>query len=397
VRFFATVNKSVQKSSQNETSLRHAILLSILLLLCPQILHAQDSRWLQINIGDDISIQLPALPESSVQRDAFLSLTPREQNSFYAKRWFLMQKMVGGLTKPGIGSGIRWAKGKVSALKGHLRRSLGPASSVAESAVSQKSEIEMDPSSQEVADQSEVVWLNRPDHLSEEAKAFVQQTVSAYVDNFWTNSTEIARANGIGVSMVVGAIWNTTLAKLGVIHGRSLSIDLGMDFSKQEGYLRLAWDKQTKKTGGISLDVGLMADVLLHVTDPSLQPGDKIEATHTKLPLIGCFRSGTNYKAWGAQLGFSVFEMIAIASHYLGLTSAGEMAGAITTIRAVGAVTAYQTNLERDVIQTWKIPATSKIFKVLGLSGAGKLAADLNKTEFNNLSNVRSCESALIY
>jgi len=336
-----------------------------------------DPSLFQIQIGKEMLVQLAKLPPEGPLRNTFLNLSQKEQTSFYLKRKVLMQKMVGGLTRPGIGSGIRWTKNKVSSLISMVKgwkNSLFPAA-----------EIMVDPKISEESDGSsapndltanELIWLKQPPHLTDKAQAFVNQTVSAYLDSFWKNSAAIAKSNGVGMTFVLGAIWNTTLGNWGDISGRSLSIDIGMDFSTQEGYMRLVWDKQTKKTGGLSFDVGVLFDALLHVTDSGLQKGDIMEATHTKLPIVGCFRSGENYKAWGAQLGVSVIEMGVFVTNLLGYghsdPSAALTSGAIVTgMRAIGIATVYQTNLERHILMAKTIPKNSKIMRLLRLDAPG--------------------------
>ncbi len=316
---------------------------------------AADSGYNVVDLQSGIEIILPGLPSDPAQLAAFQALTPAEQHSFYVKRKFLITKLASGLTKPGLKSGIRWVKNKVMALKNKITDGASVAG--------------------DLTGASPVQWRSEPQGLSPESIAFVESTVTSLVDNFWANSTEIARANGLGLTFVGGAIFNTTLGGLGTVLGRSLSIDLGVDFKKQEGYIRFVYDKQSKKRGGLSFDIGLMFDVLLHVTNPAVDNGDTIEATHVKLPLIGCFRYGPDYRAWGAQVGVSVLEFAGAW-----LVAAGhpaEGAALVTGVRAVGMATVYSTNLERRVLSQRRL--SERALRALGLSGLLDLARSLKE------------------
>lgn len=338
VRFFERKNVMSFR-----TSLGISLGVFVLLMAIGPTTEAQTTRELNtVHMRGGIEIILPELPTDPIQLEAFKTLTPTEQDSFYRKRVWLIEKLAGGLTKPGIGSAIRWTKDKVTTLVQSAR----PKQSHAEVAVGE----------------------DAPDRLSEKAKIFVDTTITSLVGNLWANSVGIAKSSGVGVSLVVGGIWNTTLGKWGFIEGRSISIDIGADFETNRGYMNIFMDRQSKSQGGFSIDVGLMFDLFLHFTDPKIEVGETRLAVHHKLPIIGSFRNGPNYRAWGTQLGIHVVEIGAAVATVLGYPEAGVSAVAIT--RGLGWITVYRTNLESRVLKKTDIPPDHWILKRLGFTKA---------------------------
>lgn len=302
-----------------------------------------------VTLKGGIEIALPALPTEESDLTAFRSLSEQEREAFYYKRAWLIQKLAGGLAKPGIGRAIRWTKGKVTTTVSALRSRF----SVAER-VTQEDPAASDVPPSEAEIEVPVLEFTRvPDGFSENTKAVIETTVTSLVNNMWANSVGIARSSGIGMSFVVGVIWNTTLGKYGIISGRSLSVDIGMDFKNDRGYINFFIDKQTKSQGGISFDIGTMFDVLVHITDPKQRLGTTRLSLHQKLPVIGCFRHGSTYRAWGSMIGVHVLEVAASVMMVMGYPEAGF--ATLATVRGIGFATMYRTNLEQRLIGKYRL------------------------------------------
>lgn len=339
--------------------MRSFLTLLILTLLTISSTAFAERDWQVVDLGKGVVIRLPTQPTDPEQLAAWNALTPVEQKSFYVKRNFIIRWLARGLTKRGVKAGIRWAKNKVVALKNNLTGK----ESVAEAAVGE----------------NYLDWVSVPEDLSDKSKAFVESTLTSLIDNLWANSTSIAQKNGIGFTFVGGAIWNTTLGNLGYVLGRSLSMDIGVDFKNQEGYLRVLWDKQALKQGGLSFDIGAMADFLLHVTNPELDAGQDFEATHTKLPIVGCFRRGANYTAWGMQFGVGVIDFI---GGWVALAGFPILGGHVVAAgRVIGAATVYSTTLERVVLK--KKTLSQKAMRLLGFGPLLDMAKAIQPPEVN--------------
>lgn len=318
----------------------------------------------KIRLHGGIEIILPSAPTDAAALAAFEALTPQEQIAFYKKRAWIVQKMTSGLAKPGIGSAVRWTKEKVTyAVQGvkskfsHADRASGEA--LAETAT------ETAAPTKEVTE-SILEFERISEGMTERTRSFVDAAVSSLVQNMWANSVGIAKSSGIGISLVAGSIWNTTAGKWGFIDGRSLSIDIGADFENNRGYVNFFTDYQSKSQGGFSIDVGLMFDAFLHFTDPKLAVGTVRLAQHQKLPLIGSFRGGPNYKGWGLQMGVHVVEIAALVATVFGYPEAGASAIAIT--RTLGYMTIYRTNLESRLVKSTEVPPDHWLLRKLGLS-----------------------------
>jgi hypothetical protein len=352
-----------------------------------------------ITIDSSIDIQLPELPLDPALREQFLKLTPDEQKSFYIKRRFLIGKLASGLTKPGLKSGIRWVKNQIFAFKDFAvneftgaqtmvgqgdafpleisQENLPLLLSLRQDATINTFDSRVEENQTEEADPKTKLLVQKVQkNLSAESQAFVESTVTGLVENMWKNSVDIAKSNGLGLTFVGGTIFNTTLGKKGFVWGRSLSIDIGVDFKNQNGYIRFLYDKQALKNAGLSFDVGLMFDTLVHITNTEVGEGESVDATHVKLPIIGCFRSGPNYKAWGTQLGISVLEMAGGWLSLHGFPLIGS--GMITGTRAIGIATVYSTTLNRQVLKTYEMPQF-----ILKLPGFKKLMELTKELKFN--------------
>ncbi|CAN5677997.1 hypothetical protein BH10BDE1_BH10BDE1_17150 [soil metagenome] len=328
-----------------------------------------------IELKGGIRIVLPEQPSEPTELEAFNALSVKERDAFYLKRAWLVQKLAGGLAKPGIGSAIRWTKDKVTTVVRSTRNKF----SVAERATGENgADLLTDDSTLALNGEKEIVepvieFETVPENISDKTKIFVETTITSLVNNMWANSAGIARSSGVGITLVAGVIWNTTLGKWGLIRGRSLSVDIGADFAANKGYINFFVDRQTKAAGGFSLDIGPMIDVMIHVTDPNTAPGETRTAVHQKLPFIGCFRSGPNYKAWGSQLGFHVVEMAAMVVTAMGYPEAGVSMVAVT--RGIGMATVYRTNLERNSIHSVQVAPDHWLMEKLGFA---KIAAKLS-------------------
>lgn len=320
----------------------------------------------KIRLHGGIEIILPAKPIDPIAVAAFESLTPSEQIAFYKKRAWIVQKMTSGLAKPGIGSAVRWTKEKVTYMARGVRSKFSHADHASGEAPAESfTASETTTPSKEVTE-SLLEFERVPENMTERTRNFVDAAVSSLVQNMWANSVGIARSSGIGISLVAGSIWNTTAGKWGFIDGRSLSIDIGADFENNRGYVNFFKDYQSKSQGGFSIDVGLMFDAFLHFTDPKLEVGTVRLAQHQKLPLIGSFRGGPNYKGWGLQMGVHVVEIGAIVATFLGYPEAG--ASAIALTRTLGYMTIYRTNLESRLVKSVEVPPDHWLLKKLGLA-----------------------------
>ncbi|MBY0314066.1 MAG: hypothetical protein K2Q26_01010 [Bdellovibrionales bacterium] len=317
-----------------------------------------------------IEITLPLLPSDPVELEAFQALTPEEKASFYFKRKFLVEKLAAGVAKKGVGSSIRWTKDKVMTAVHAIKNLSSHAETVTTPSEAANSPLELN------TQETELRFDRVPENMSEKSKAYVEATITSLVNNMWSNSVGIAKSSGVGITLVGGVIWNTTLGNYGYIIGRSLSIDIGVDFSKNTGYMNFYYDKQSKARGGFSIDVGLMFDFMIHMTEAESVRGEIREAIHQKLPLIGCFRSGPNYKAWGAQIGIHVVEMAGAVATVFGFPEIGLTV--IPAIRALGMATIYKTSLERKALGSVTLASNSLILRKLGLSELQRAATRPN-------------------
>lgn len=315
------------------------------------LLDASELREInKIRLHGGVEIILPKKPLDPAELATFETLTPEEQIAFYKKRAWIVQKMTSGLTKPGLGSAMRWTKDKVTYITDGIRSRFSHA----------------ERASGEATTEAPLEFEHLPEKMSERTKNFVETTVSSLVQNMWVNSVGIAKSSGLGISLVAGTIWNTTAGKWGFIDGRSLSVDIGADFENHRGYVNFFTDYQSKSQGGFSIDVGLMFDAFLHFTDPKLEVGTVRIAQHQKLPLIGSFRGGSNYRGWGLQMGVHVVEIAGAVATVFGFPEAGASAIAIT--RALGYMTIYRTNLESRLIKSTTVAPDHWLLRKLGLS-----------------------------
>lgn len=304
-----------------------------------------------VELGKNIAIRLPKLPHDPEQKLAFDSLTSEEKRAFYYKRRFLIEKLARGAVRPGISGGIRWVKNKIYKFRGKTfpTADLNP----------------------------ELIWESRPEKISPESIAYIDTTVTALVDNMWSNCVRIAKLNGLGITVVGGGIWNTTVPLAGFVWSRGYSVDIGVDFKSQTGYVRILSDRQTLNTPGFSVDIGVMLDGLIHVTNVDLHAGEVAESGHVKLPVIGCFRHGPDYSAWGVQAGFHVLQMAGLALMWSGDKALG--ASLLGAPAGLGLVTVYSTDLERRVLTVKRLPE-EKMRKIPGMSKLFDLAREIRQS-----------------
>jgi hypothetical protein len=279
-----------------------------------------------LTLKSGYEITLPELPTDEVQLNNFLSLTEQEQKSFYIKRKFILQKLGSGLEKKGLSTAIRWSKSKAIKALETLK-------------IKKKPE----------------------EQSSELTQQHIDLAILASAENMWENAPGIAKSNGVGMTIGLGFVWNTTIGSRGGIYARSISIDLGMNFSNNEGYLNIFYDKQSKLRGGLSLDIGPMLDVLLHITDPEVTRGQTIDGYQQKIPIMGGYRSGAKYNAWGAQVGVHVFEMMAAVATVFGQPEVGLTV--IPAMRALGMMTIYRSTLERKSLAHFTLSSDNYILR----------------------------------
>ena len=90
--------------------------------------------------------------------------------------------------------------------------------------------------------------------------------------------------------------------------------------------------------------------------DAAETEGADLGITHYKLPLIGCYRHGPEYRAYGLQLGVQALDIAALAIAYHHPQIA---AGVLLGTRFMGSATIYATDLKRkflakkDVTARW--------------------------------------------
>lgn len=323
--------------------------------------NAQSTNWNRIELSGGIEINLPQYPSNPQDLATFLTLTPEEQNSFYLKRKLIIEKVAGGIAKPGIGSTMRWTKNKIFSTVSYVRSRLGYIRGKFSKAQVAVGEVDIS-DEKEMATEELIEFSKIPDNMSDETKAFVESTITALTQNLWSNSHKVAKSSGIGMTFVFGPIWNTTFGRLGFVAGRGLSADLGYNFDKDEGYLIFRNDKQTLSKGGFSFDIGLMFDAMLHVMDSETE--ETMQFSHMKLPFIGCFRNGPNYTAWGFQVGLHVVEMAGIIGAFFGHP---ELAASVPLMRLLGMGMVYKTDLKRQTLKSLKLPADHPLLKAIGL------------------------------
>lgn len=328
-----------------------------LLCACPLLAQVENPNLISINGG--YGILLPGLPNDPEQLEKFASLSPEERHSFYVKRKFIIQMLTRGITKRGVGSGIRWTKNKITSLVRSVKQQFSPVEAVT-------SNVEIGESVDGPLREATIVFERVPDTMTIEQRYYVESSVSGLVESMWTNSVSIARSNGIGMTFVGGMIWNTSVYTKGYVYGRSLSVDMGFNFRNNSGYMNFFYDRQSLARGGFSFDIGPMADFMVHVTDPDLKSGEVIQAFHQKLPVVGSFRHGSRYSAWGAQFGLHVFEIVGAVAIVFGMPELG--ATLIPAVRAVGMATVYRTSLERQFLGHLTLRMDHPIMKLLGFS-----------------------------
>lgn len=355
-----------------------------LIFFCSWPLLAQGENPNLILLNGGYEILLPELPSDSEQLEKFASLSIEERLSFYAKRKFVIQMLTKGVTKRGVGSGIRWTKNKIVGVARSVKQQFSPVEAAT-------SNVELpDIEGQEPVRESQITFERVPENLNPEQRAYVESSVSGFVESMWTNSVSIARSNGIGMTFVGGVIWNTSLHTKGHVYGRSLSVDMGFNFRDNSGYMNFFYDRQSLARGGFSFDIGPMADFMVHIADPDLKRGDVIQAFHQKLPAVGSFRHGSRYSAWGAQFGLHIFEMVGAVAIVFGMPELG--ATLIPAVRAVGMATIYRTSLERQFLGHLTLGLDNPIMKLLGFSSYfGKLSQ--SRAQIESLSSKSSCKT----
>ena len=320
-------------------------------------------------------MELPELPEDPEQIEEFNQLSEAEKLVFYKNRQLIIKYFTLGLTKKGVGSYIRWTKGKIvtGVQKGRsfLKKTLSHINVAtlpemhdpifAHDAGTDETLSEANPSTKEVT----LSLSKHPDNLSEKEKAYIENSVSVLVSNMWGNITNISKGNGIGISFVGGLIWNTNLANKGFLWGRSLSADIGVNFHSGDGYIKFYYDKESLEKAGFALDIGILMNTMVHLTNADLEKTEVIHATHTKLPPVGSYRRSDQYNGWGAQFGVHAVDMVGVA-----LASVGVPHGLmlIPVMRYIGFLTVYKSSLKRHSLGQLNLKRGHPLLKLLGCS-----------------------------
>ncbi|MGZ3721845.1 MAG: hypothetical protein ACXVA9_02865 [Bdellovibrionales bacterium] len=279
----------------------------------------------RVQMRGGIEIQLNAEPSEPEQLEKFQKLTPEEKQSFYERRNFLVRKLTAIIAFPRTIGGIAWTKNTVKDLFNRARGRAEPEDSSGEPALS----------------------------LKDHGKEILETMMNVFVDKMWADASYVANASSVGFTLYAGPVINTSLWDWGFFWGRGISVDIGHDFTTEKGYIRVYYDKQSLSTAGLSADVGVMFDFLIHFSDVP-EAGSDLAITHYKLPVFGCYRQGESYRAFGAQIGIHALEFVAVAIAYDHPQIAAYM---LLGARAIGTATIYSTHLTRKFIVKASVPA----------------------------------------
>lgn len=281
----------------------------------------------KITLKSGYEISLPDYPEDKILLDEFLTLTQEERNSFYTKRNYLIKRMITKLEKKGFKTFLQWAK----------KKALG---------------------------------INDSTLIEQQVEAAVQ----ASVENMWMNAIGIAKSTGVGMTVSLGIIWNTTIGPIGTIKGRAISLDIGKDFSSNKKYINIFYDRQSKLKGGFSIDIGPMLDIMFNLTDPNVEPGEKMTFFNQKVPVLGSYRIGETYNGMGTSFGVHVLEVVAAVATVFGHP---EVALAIIpAVRLAGVATVYKSSIERTTLAHFELSKGGH----LGLNPIRLLSKFINRT-----------------
>lgn len=299
-----------------------------------------------VELRGGIHLELPAQPGDSERLSRFDSLTSDQQQTFYLRRRFLLEKLIGGLSFPRVIGSLAWTRDKVSAAVGRARKALGGAASPIENVSGAEGE-------------------NPPaTDLKERGRLVLKTIVDVFVDKLWDDAEYVASANSVGFTLYFGPVANASFVRWGYFWGRGLSLDIGHDFTSETGYMRFYYDKQEMARAGLSFDVGAMFDFFVHF-NTGADAG--MNVTHYKLPVVGSYRSGPTYRAYGLQLGVNVLELTAVAIAYRHPQVAAAL---FMGTRFLGSATIYSTNMTRKFLGKVRVPAgwLNRIFKREGKS-----------------------------
>lgn len=328
---------------------------------------------LRLVLRKDMVVRLPEVPAKEEHLALWKQLSPAEQQRFYVRRLLLLQRLAAGLSRPGFSSGMIWVKDKMAAFGRFIKNRLSAAETLAAPADAPTPTLDAaaqdgTPELQETESLREVLMEIVPENISPRGREMIVTNITAFSDSLWAKSPEIVHATGIGMTFVGAAIFNVSATRFGYVYGRGYSLDIGLNFADGSGYLRILYDRQSLLKGGMSFDVGPMFDAFLHlISEPEagFQKGHHIEATHVKLPIVGCFRFGPEYFAIGGQFGISVVEIAgawAMSHGYYWIGS--QMIGAF---RVLGFLMTYASVLDREIVTKTYRPWPQLIRK-LGLS-----------------------------
>lgn len=269
-------------------------------------------------------VELSLWPDDPVTRAAFEDLSPKLQLRFYKRRKFLIRRLVGLLAYPKIlgiaATGKEKIKSAIQKVKS-LRGKGGGDSPTDHSSASRS--------------------------LAEKGHAVLENLTLALQKKTWEDAGYIARASGVGLTIVGGPIWNTTVANKGLFWAHGPSVDFGVDFDHRKTYFHVYWDKQTLRNSVQAMDVGLMFDFFVHFRNFPENETHLI-VDHQKLPGFGSYRIGPDYRAYGLQAGANVLEGLGY-----GLTALGHpvIGGPLAIgVRVAGIATLYSTQFDRKLL-----------------------------------------------
>jgi hypothetical protein len=337
-------------------------------------------------IDDGIWIRLPLRPSKPRAVAAFEALSAEERQVFYERRHAILSRLALGMGHSRTARGLNWVRGRIAAVatfaKDRIPLPLAPGAEIvagvatfkpetgADFADAARTELSAEAATSEMGASlgTDLVDLeSAPDELSEAARAATIASVTAFVDTLWNRCAQVARANGIGISIigVVGAdllLWNH-----GIVKGRGFSIDVGVSFTNANaGYVRIFYEKLAKRYGVSGYRIGFRNYKMLHLlSEPGegLDVGDSDMVTHFKSPGPGAVRTGQTYTAFG--YGFTV-DVADIAG--AGLVAMGRVALATSVIavsRGLGIFSLYSADVQRRLL--WQGELSQEALDGLGL------------------------------
>lgn len=266
-------------------------------------------------------IELSLWPDDPVARAAFEDLSPKLQLRFYKRRRFLIRRLVGLLAYPRILGVAATGKEKIKSAVQKIKSLRGKGEAPGDS--------------------------QKGGSFAEKGHAILENLTLALQKKTWEDAGYIARASGVGLTIVGGPIWNTTVANKGLFWAHGPSVDFGVDFDHRKTYFHVYWDKQTLRNSVQAMDVGLMFDFFVHFRNFPENETHLI-VDHQKLPGFGSYRIGPDYRAYGLQAGVNVLEGLGY-----GLTALGHpvIGGPLAIgVRVAGIATLYSTQFDRKLL-----------------------------------------------